>query len=317
VKIIEYLDQAERPLISFEIIPPARGRSANEIYEIVDELIEFEPPFIDVTSHAADAYYIEKGEGVYERHIKRKRPGTIGLCAALKYRYKVEAVPHLLCRGFNRQETEDALIELNYLGIENVLAIRGDDTNFKKSLQPGRKINEHSIDLVRQIAAMNRGRYEEEILDASETDFCIGVGAHPEKHPDAPSLEADIRYLRQKVEAGAHYIVTQMFFKNSDYFSFVEACRAQGIEVPIIPGIKLLTREHQLHSLPKHFSVNIPDNLVTDFQEAKSKQDRVQLGIDYAVTQTEELLNANVPCIHFYVMADARQVKEVMKRLGT
>lgn len=317
MKIIEYLEKADRPLISFEIIPPARGRSAQDVYNIVDELIEFEPPFIDVTSHAADAYYIEQGEGTFQRHVKRKRPGTIGLCAALKYRYKVETVPHLLCRGFNRQETEDALIELNYLGIENVLAIRGDDVNFKKSHQAGRKYNEYSIDLVRQIASMNRGRYEEDILDAAETDFCIGVGGYPEKHPDAPSLEADIRYLKQKVDAGAHYVVTQMFFKNEDYFTFVEACRDAGITVPIIPGIKLLTREHQLHSLPKHFKVNIPDDLVQQFEEAKTQQERLQIGIDYAVTQTEELLNANVPCIHFYVMADAKHVKQVMLRLGT
>jgi len=315
MKISEILHQAKDPFISFEIIPPARGRSASEIYEIVDELMEFKPPFIDVTSHAADSYYVEQDNGSFARHVKRKRPGTIGLCAALKYRYQIEAVPHLLCRGFNRQETEDALIELNYLGIDNVLAIRGDHLQYKKPQTSGREVNEFALDLVNQISNMNRGKYQEDILDAQETDFCVGVGGYPEKHPDSPSRAADIRYLKQKIDGGAQYIVTQMFFNNDDFFSFEQLCREEGITVPIIPGIKLLTRKNQLHSLPRAFSVNIPDALVTEMESGENSTEVQEVGKRHAITQCQDLLDNGVNCIHFYVMGDVLQVKKVVKSL--
>ncbi len=315
MKICEIIERATDPFVSFEIIPPARGRSAREVYEIIDELIDFKPPFIDVTSHAADSYYVEQDNGSFTRHIKRKRPGTIGLCAAIKYRYQVEAVPHLLCQGFNRQETEDALIELNYLGIDNVLAIRGDQLHYNKSHATGREVNEYSIDLVHQISNMNRGKYQEDILDADESDFCVGVGGYPEKHPDSPSKAADIRYLKQKVAAGAQYIVTQMFFNNQDYFQFIAECRAEGISVPIIPGIKLLTRKGQLHSLPHSFSVNIPDDLVKSFEGAESSHERAEIGMAHATKQCEELLNHGVESLHFYVMQDTHLVKKVINSL--
>lgn len=316
MKICEILDRSKDPFISFEIIPPARGRSAKEIYEIIDELIEFNPPFIDVTSHAADSYYVEQENGTFTRHIKRKRPGTIGLCAAIKYRYKLEAVPHLLCQGFNRQETEDALIELNYLGIENVLAIRGDQLQYQKAHISGREVNEHALDLVKQISNMNRGKYQEDILDADESDFCIGVGGYPEKHPDSPSSAADIRYLKQKVDAGAQYIVTQMFFNNQDYYDFVDRCHAEGINIPIIPGLKLLTRKAQLNSLPHSFYVNIPDELVKAFEGAENAHERAEIGMAHAVKQCEDLLNNGLESLHFYVMQDARLVKKVAKKLN-
>lgn len=315
MKISEILQQSKSPFISFEIIPPARGRSAREIYAIVDELIEFHPPFIDVTSHAADSYYVEQENGTFTRHVKRKRPGTIGLCAALKYRYRIEAVPHLLCRGFNRQETEDALIELNYLGIDNVLAIRGDHLSYNKPQTSGREVNSFAVELVQQIANMNKGKYQEDILDAQETDFCVGVGGYPEKHPDSPSSAADIRYLKQKIDAGAEYIVTQMFFENQDYFNFVERCRKDGINVPIIPGIKLISRNSQLTSLPRAFSVNIPDELVTRMEAARTPQESLEVGKEHALNQCLELLDHGVPCIHFYVMQDAMQLKPVVKAL--
>jgi len=311
MKISDILLERKDPFLSFEIIPPTRGRSAREIYEIIDELIEFKPPFIDVTSHAADSYFIEQDNGSFTRHIKRKRPGTIGLCAAIKYRYKVEAVPHLLCQGFTKQETEDALIELNYLGLDNVLAIRGDQLLYQKAHPVGREENKYSLDLVNQISNMNRGKYLEDILDADESDFCIGVGGYPEKHPDAPSKNADIRYLKQKVDAGAQYIVTQMFFNNQDYYDFVALCREEGIKVPIIPGIKLVTRKTQLHSLPHAFSVNIPDELVTKIEQAESSHERSEIGVQHALTQCEDLLNNGVESLHFYVMQDVRLVKQV------
>lgn len=315
MKIIDIINKAKDPFISFEIIPPARGRSAREIYEIIDELMEFKPPFIDVTSHAADSYYVEQENGTFTRHIKRKRPGTIGLCAAIKYRYKVEAVPHLLCQGFNKQETEDALIELNYLGIENVLAIRGDHLQYKKDQAAGKEVNEYSLDLVKQIANMNRGKYLEDILDADESDFCTGVGGYPEKHPDSPSMAADIRYLKEKVDAGAQYIVSQMFFSNDDFYKFVECCRDEGIKVPIIPGLKLLTRKTQLNSLPHSFAVNIPDDFVKTFEAAENARERQEIGMAHAIRQCEDLLNNGISNIHFYVMQDTRLVKRVIKSL--
>jgi methylenetetrahydrofolate reductase (NADPH) len=224
-------------------------------------------------------------------------------------------VPHLLCQGFNRQETEDALIELNYLGIDNVLAIRGDQLDYQKSHASGREINEHSLDLVQQISNMNRGKYQEDILDAAETDFCVGVGGYPEKHPDSPSKAADIRYLKQKVAAGAQYIVTQMFFNNQDYYDFVEQCRSAGIKVPILPGIKLLTRKGQLRSLPHAFSVNIPDQLVKSFEAAESSHERAEIGMAYAKYQCEDLLNHGVESLHFFVMQDTHLVKQVISSL--
>lgn len=315
MKVIEYIERAKETLISFEIIPPMRGRSAQDVYDVLDKLIEFQPPFIDVTSHAADAYYVEQPDGTFKRHIKRKRPGTLGLCAGIKYRYKIEAVPHLLCRGFTREETEDMLIELNYLGIENVLAIRGDDPEYKKPVHPDRTTNNYGIDLVRQIADMNRGKFQDDILDSAQTDFCIGVGGYPEKHDEAPNLEADIRYLKQKVDAGAHYVVTQMFFDNQKFFAFEQKCREAGITVPIIPGLKLLTKPYQLKSLPAHFHVNIPDDLVTALENAESKTEVQQLGMAHLKKQAEELINAGVPCLHFYVMNDVHLVRDVVRDL--
>jgi methylenetetrahydrofolate reductase (NADPH) len=206
MKIIDILEQGKEPLISYEIIPPLRGKSATQVYSVIDELIEFHPPFIDVTSHAADSTYLELQDGTFKRKVQRKRPGSIGLCAAIKYRYKVEAVPHLLCRGFTRQESEDALIELNYLGIDNVLAVTGDGDKSPGPKSPGKTTNKYSLELVEQIERMNQGQYEDDIFESTPSDFCIGVGAYPEKHPESPSLEQDIRYLKEKVAAGADYI---------------------------------------------------------------------------------------------------------------
>jgi len=315
MKIIELLDKASEPLISYEIIPPLRGKSATQVYSVIDELIEFRPPFIDVTSHAADAIYLEQQDGSFNKKIQRKRPGSIGLCAAIKYRYKVEAVPHLLCRGFSRQESEDALIELNYLGIDNVLAVSGDGLKAPTANVAGRKANKYSIELVEQIKRMNQGKYEEQILEADTSDFCIGVGAYPEKHPDSPNLEQDIRYLKDKVVAGADYIVTQMFFNNSDYFNFVELCRATGIQVPIIPGIKLITKKSQITSLPKHFSVTLPDDFTQAMLNSASPEDCVHIGVEFALKQCEALMAANVPALHFYVMQDVKHIKNIVSTL--
>lgn len=318
MKVIELYENASEPLISYEIIPPRRGGSLQSLLEVVEALMPFAPPFIDVTSHAAEATLDELPDGNVRRRIRRKRPGTIGVCAAIKGRYRIETVPHLLCNGFTREETEDALIELNYLGLTNVMALRGDDIGFRKPIPPQRTTNRYAIDLVDQIQAMNEGRYLDDLDDAAPVDFCIGVAGYPEKHFEAPNLERDLLYLKRKVDAGASYVVTQMFFDNAAYFSFVERCRQVGIQVPIVPGLKILTGKSQLQSLPAHFHVSIPEELAGEVEAAGP--DRVkEVGVRWAIRQCEELLSAGVPYLHFYIMqrADtAVQVVSALRRLG-
>lgn len=314
MKVVEILEKANNPLISYEIIPPRRGGSIAGIFDIIERLVAYEPPFIDVTSHSAEQYYEDLGDGSVRRYAKRKRPGTLGLCAAIKGRFGIETVPHLLCLGFTREETEDALIELNYLGIQNVMALRGDDNGYQKSLNENRTRNNYAIDLVRQVADMNRGLYLENLLDAASTDFCIGVAGYPEKHFEAPNLEWDIQNLKRKVDAGAHYITTQMFFDNRHYFRFVDLCREAGIDVPIIPGLKILTSRRQLQALPKHFFVDIPTDLAEEASAASDEHVK-DIGIEWAIRQADELMSHGVPCVHFYIMQSAETVARVVEPL--
>lgn len=314
MKVTEFLDRASEPLISYEIIPPKRGGSVQQIFDAVDQLMRFDPPFIDVTSHSAQVYYEEMPDGTLKRHVKRKRPGTLGLCAAIKSRFGIETVPHLLCQGFTREETENALIELNYLGIQNVMALRGDDNGYEKPVRPGRSCNVHAVDLVDQIIDMNQGKYLEDLIDAAPADFCVGVAGYPEKHFEAPNLTWDILNLKRKVDAGAHYVVTQMFFDNEAYFDFVERCRDVGITVPIIPGLKILTKRRHLQSLPSYFYVNVPESLAAEVESAKDEH-VLDIGIDWAIKQCEELMSANVPCVHFYIMSNADPVTRVVEAL--
>jgi methylenetetrahydrofolate reductase (NADPH) len=313
MKVIEHLAQADHPLISFEIIPPLRGGDVKGLLALIEDLCKYHPPFIDITSHAAEVIYDETPTGI-QRRVKRKRPGTLGVCALIQNKYHIDAVPHILCRGFTREETEDFLIELRFLGIDNVLAVRGDDSGFQKPLQYGRSANRFACDLVAQICAMNRGRYlEEELLDAQPTDFCVGVGGYPEKHFEAANLMLDVRRVKEKVEAGAHYVVSQMFFDNRHYFHFVDLCREQGIQVPIIPGLKILTAEKQLTSLPRNFYVEIPAELAD--QVLADPEHVGEIGVDWALKQTQELLDHGVPSVHFYVMQSAGAIKKLMARL--
>ncbi|MEX0773734.1 MAG: methylenetetrahydrofolate reductase [Balneolales bacterium] len=313
MKVTEHYKKATEPLISFEIIPPKRGGAIAKVFETLDELSRFKPPFIDVTSHAAEEYYEELPNQAVKRHVKRKRPGTIGLCAAIKHRYKVDPVPHLICKGFTKEETEDALIELNYLGIDNVLAIRGDDNGAPKPHNKTKQINEYAKDLVGQICQMNEGHYLERLIDAEPTDFCVGVGGYPEKHFEAPNLSWDIKLLKDKVDAGADYIVTQMFYDNKAFFEFVDKCRAAGITVPIIPGLKILTLEKHLTSLPKVFFLNIPDELSESI--AKDPKHTREIGIEWSIKQCMELLEAGVPGLHFYVMGTPQPAIQVIESL--
>lgn len=314
MKVCEHYDKTGEPLVSFEVIPPKRGSSIEGVFQSLDQVMKFKPPFIDITSHAAEAYFEELPDGTIKRHIKRKRPGTIGLCAAIKHRYGIDPVPHIICNGFTKEETEDALIELNYLGIENVLALRGDDHAANKPHNKKRKVNSFAIDLVRQIKRMNKGVYLEELIDAAATNFCIGVAGYPEKHIEAPNLDWDIARLKEKVDAGADYVVTQMFFDAPAYFAFVQKCRDHGITVPIIPGIKVLTTPKHLTSLPKHFYLNIPDTLANAV--SSDPQNARNIGIEWAVEQCRTLLEGDVPGLHFYIMADPTPAVEVIEKTG-
>ena len=316
MNVIEHLERAAEPPISFEIIPPLRGGTIEGLLSLIDDLVQFRPPFIDITSHAAEVLYDETPEGI-RRRVKRKRPGTLGICALVQNKYRIDAVPHVLCQGFTREETEDFLIELRYLGIDNVLAVRGDESGYTKPLRDGKTRNDHAIDLVRQIADMNRGRYlQADLLDAEPSAFCVGVGGYPEKHFEAPNLATDIRHTREKLDAGASYVVTQMFFDNGAYFEFVELCRAAGITAPIIPGIKILTSRAQLTSIPRNFYVDIPAALSDEVARVADAQ-VVEVGVEWALAQARELLDGGVPSLHFYVMQSSAGVSKLLSRLGS
>jgi methylenetetrahydrofolate reductase (NADPH) len=312
MKVVEHLADAGRPRVSVEVIPPRRGGDVQRIYDAVGSVLPFDPPFIDITSHAAEAVWDELPDGTFRRRVTRKAPGTFGLCAAIKYRYGIDPVAHVLCAGFTREETEDALIELNYLGIENLLAIRGDGA--PRALPDGRSANESGLDLVRQIAAMNAGRYLEELKESTPTSFCVGVAAYPEKHPEAPNMAWDIEILRQKQEAGAGYAVTQIFYDAQRYLRFVRECRSAGVTIPILPGLKILTRREQVSVVPKVFGVDVPSALVDEVRAAKD-QDVAEVGIRWAYDQTLELFEAGVPLVHFYVMQNTRPFVTMMERV--
>jgi len=316
MKVIEHLDKAQNTLISFEIIPPKRGGNIKTLQEALEDLVKYKPPFIDITSHAAEVVYEETSSGDFRMKVKRKRPGTLGICALIQNKYNIDAVPHVICQGFTKEETEDFLIELHYLGIENVLAIRGDDNGFRKPVKFGRSTNRFAVELVRQISDMNKGKYlEDSLLDAEPMNFGIGVGGYPEKHFEAPNIQTDIGYTKEKIKSGAEYIVTQMFYDNKRYFDYVELCRKEGIDVPILPGLKIITSKNQLSSLPSNFFVDIPAEFANEINAAKPEH-VFEIGINWAFKQAEELLNANVPAIHFYVMQNTIPIKTLMKKLG-
>ncbi|MCE1165562.1 MAG: methylenetetrahydrofolate reductase [Bacteroidetes bacterium] len=315
MKVSEHLANSKNPFISFEIIPPLRGGSITELFELVDELVKHHPPFIDVTSHSAEVQYEEIPDGGIKKRVKRKRPGTIGLSVAIKNKYNIDTVPHILCRGFTKEETEDALIELNYLGIENVLAVQGDDKGYKKPTPAGKTTNEYADELVEQINNMNKGHYlESDLLDATPTNFCIGVAGYPEKHYESPNMKADMEVLKSKIKNGAHYCVTQMFYKNEHYFNFVDQCRKSGINIPVIPGLKILTSKKHLTSLPKDFFIDIPEELYNEVMEAKDRH-IIDIGVEWACKQVEELLNRNAPAVHFYILQNAKPVNMVFTKL--
>ena len=301
-------------LFAFELLPPLKGENISSIYRTVDVLGAYQPAYINITYHREEVKFIEREGGLLERRVVRKRPGTVGISAAIAARYGIDVVPHLICGGFSADETEDALIEMNFLGIDNVLALRGDNVRGEHTFRPHPGGHLHASELVAQIAGMNRGEYlSGEVEHPAPTDFCIGVAGYPEKHAEAPNLQTDIEYLKQKVDAGAHYIVTQMFFDNAKYFDFVSRCRREGIEVPIVAGIKPFSTKAQLSLLPQVFGVNIPEELSRAVASASDNAAVRRIGIEWAIGQCRELIRQGVPALHFYTMSRPDNVEAVVK----
>ncbi|MBX3100920.1 MAG: methylenetetrahydrofolate reductase [Bacteroidetes bacterium] len=315
MKVTEHLVQNAGQLrVSVEIIPPKRGARFQRIQDAIESVIPFNPPFIDVTSHSAEVMWEEMKDGTYRKIVKRKSPGTFGLCAAIKYKYNVDPVPHILCSGFTREETEDALIELNYLGVENLLLIRG-DSKYDKPIREGRSANKYALDLVCQVSAMNQGKYLDELIDADATHFCIGVAAYPEKHFEAPNVNFDIDILKRKQDAGAHYAVTQLFYNNDHFLDFVARARAAGITMPIIPGLKIFTTREHLTVLPKIFHTDLPDELVDRIMAARDDREVRQVGIEWAHRQSIGLMEAGYMHLHYYIMQNTSPFVQLMERL--
>jgi methylenetetrahydrofolate reductase (NADPH) len=316
MKVIEHIQQAKDTLISFEILPPLKGKSIQSIYDHLDPLMEFKPSFINVTYHRSEQVFKKKGDGSFEKVEVRKRPGTVGICAAIMNHYRVDTVPHLICGGFNKRETEDALIDLHFLGVDNVLVLRGDAAKNETFFEPEANGNAYAIDLLKQVMDLNHGVYlEEDIREGFRTNFCIGVAGYPEKHFEAPNLQTDLAYMKAKVDAGADYIVTQMFFDNKKYFEFVKSCREAGINVPIIPGLKPISNKKQLSVIPRTFHVDIPTELSLEIMKCKADSDVEKVGVEWLVSQSRELKQAGVPVLHYYTLGKPRVIRDTVRQV--
>ncbi|HRN79071.1 MAG TPA: methylenetetrahydrofolate reductase [NAD(P)H] [Ferruginibacter sp.] len=316
MKVTEHIQQAKGTLISFEILPPMKGKGIHSLYDHLDPLMEFKPSFINVTYHRSEHVFKKTVLNTFEKVVVRKRPGTESICAAIMNRYNVDTVPHLICGGFDINETEDALINLNYLGIDNVLVLRGDAAKNESSFEAEPEGHRYAIDLLKQVVNMNNGIYlEEDLKNTSKTKFCIGVAGYPEKHFEAPNMDSDLNYLKAKVDAGADYIVTQMFFDNEKYFNFVKRCRDIGIGVPIIPGLKPVYTRKQLNLLPKTFHIDIPTALELEMSKCQTDADVEQVGTEWLLHQSRELKKAGVPVLHYYTLGRPGVVANVVKEL--
>jgi len=316
MKITNHIKRAKgKTLFSFEILPPVKGESVQNIFDAIDPLMEFQPPFIDVTYHREEYVYKKRENGLLEKVATRKRPGTVGICAAIINKYGVDAVPHIICGGFSKEETENALIDLDFLGIDNVLVLRGDAIKSESRFLSHPNGHNYASDLLQQVINLNNGEYLHDEVSQSKSDFCIGVAGYPEKHFEAPSLKSDLKYLKQKVDMGAEYIVTQMFFDNKKYFEFVDKCRANDINVPIIPGLKPITTLGQMNVLPSIFHVDLPDDLVDALDKCKDNKGAREVGVEWAIQQSKELKEAGVPCLHYYTMSKSQVTKKIAEAL--
>jgi methylenetetrahydrofolate reductase (NADPH) len=312
MKVTEHIQQAKSTLFSIEILPPLKGKSIQSIFDGIDPLMEFKPSFVDVTYHREEYVYKKREDGFLEKVSIRKRPGTVGICAAIMNKYHVDAVPHIICGGFSKAETENALIDLQFLGIDNVLAMRGDSIKSEPEFVPESNGHAYAIDLVKQIGNMNKGQYlENDLSDVAPTNFCIGVTGYPEKHFEAPNMISDMKHLKAKVDAGAEYIVTQMFFDNSKYFEFVKMCKDMNINVPIIPGLKILTTKKQATLLPKVFKIDVPQGLLEEIEKCKTDKEVKEVGIEWCIAQSKELISQKAPCLHYYTMGTSEVTRRV------
>ncbi len=316
MKITEHIKNADKCLFSFEVLPPLKGQDINSLFKAIDPLMEFNPPFIDVTYHREEYIYKKRENGLLEKRTVRKRPGTVGICAAIINRYKVDAVPHLICGGFSKEETENALIDLNFLGIDNVLVLRGDHIKSEGMFIPEEDGHRYASDLIQQVVSLNNGQFlDDDLQNSSPSNFCIGVAGYPEKHFEAPNLETDLKYLKLKQDLGADYIVTQMFFDNKKYLDFVDKCREMGITIPIIPGLKPITALKQINVLPSIFHIDIPVELSRAIESCKNQEEVKAVGVEWAIQQSRELIGAGAPCLHFYSMGRSESVKQIANAL--
>lgn len=316
MKVTDHIKAAKGDtLFSFEIIPPVKGRNIKELYDNIDPLMEFKPPFIDVTTSREEYVYIDRN-GLLDKKLTRMRPGTVGICASIKHKYDVDTIPHVLCGGFTKEETEYLLVDCHYLGIDNIMALRGDAMKEEKYFEPSEGGHKFASDLVTQIKNLNQGKYLHEVIETDDcADFCIGVAGYPEKHMEAPSLKSDLKWLKYKVDLGADYVVTQMFFDNKKYFQFVEAAREMGINVPIIPGIKPIAIKKHLHLLPQVFRIDLPQDLIDAVEACKDNKEVRQVGIEWAIEQSRELKEAGVPVLHYYSMGKSTNIKAIAQAI--
>ena len=313
MKVVDHIQAAQgKTLFSFEVLPPLKGNTIDSLYSTIERLMEFGPKFIDVTSHREEFIFKKHESGLLQKVHTRKRPGTVGICAAIQNKFHIDTVPHIICGGFSREETEYALIDLHYLGIDNALLLRGDTLRSEGSFIPDPQGHSNAIDLIRQVKDLNRGTYlYDEVENSNPSNFCIGVAGYPEKHFEAPSLKVDLKHLKAKVDAGGDFIVTQMFFNNEHFFKFVADCRAAGITVPIIPGLKPLTSKGQLQGIPRNFHINLPDDLIEAVEAAKSPEAVKQVGVEWCIAQSKELMAKEVPVLHYYTMSKAEETEQI------
>jgi methylenetetrahydrofolate reductase (NADPH) len=313
MKVIDHIHNSQKTLFSFELLPPLKGHNINGIYRTIDPLLEFNPSFINITYHQEEVVYKKHKSGLLEKKTVRKRPGTVAISAAIKYKYpSVDVVPHLICGGFSKEDTEYALIDFHFLGINNILALRGDPPKGTRVFLPEKEGHPYANGMVEQIAAMNKGIYlDEEMENTTPTDFCVGVAGYPEKHIESPNISYDLKYLKQKIDAGAEYIITQMFFDNEKYFTFVKNCREAGITVPIIPGLKPITTVKDLHILPQVFNIDIPEDLEKAVSGCKSNDEAFSVGIEWSILQSKELIRYGVPVLHYFTIGISENIRQI------
>ena len=314
MNVIDIINNSDKTVFSFELLPPLKGNDAGKIYRTIESLVDFDPKYINITTHRDEMVFIESADGTIEKRTVRKRPGTVAIAAAIQHKYDIPVVPHILCGGFSKSETEHVLIDLNFMGINNVLALRGDGLKTDHIFKPNSDGHANATELVEQIINLRNGKYlESDLKNSAPMNFCVGVAGYPEKHFEAPNFETDLDYLKQKVAAGADYIVTQMFFDNQVYYDFVDKCRAAGINVPIIPGIKPINLQNQLTVLPKLFSINLPQELATELAKCRNNDEAKVVGTEWAIHQSKDLVGHNVPSLHIYTYGVSDNTRKIIK----